>query len=205
VNRTKFASVLRDAVVGALSEFRERVPNEVPYAFAIIQDECGEYLGYAIATEQGLQQVASKYDGKGYCYQGNDWEEFDNLEQLTKWLRWANPDDGWHYGNFPERFQVSEQLASLVRCGTFGKDAKELEAFCTDVLGSLQFDRDWTELVAKHRVIVGVTEGEDPRDFLRTASRANGHEAVRQLWAEYRRGEELSGRILPPDSRLPER
>jgi hypothetical protein len=42
---------------------------------------------------------------------------------------------------------------------------------------------------------VGVIAGNDPRDFLRTATRANSFGVVQQLRTEYWRGEELAQKI----------
>jgi hypothetical protein len=194
LNRSEFAPVLQRAVVGALSDLRRQLPGESPYALAIILGQCGSYLGYAIATEEGLRRVASMYAADGYRYKGQEWEEFDNLERLGLWLRWANPDDGWHYGDFHERFGIAPSLANMVESGAFGRDAEELEEFCTAVLTSLLSDADWLGM-AGESVVVGVTSGSDPRDFLRTATRANGYATVRRLWAEHWRGEELSSSI----------
>jgi hypothetical protein len=198
LDRSEFAQVLQRAVVAALSEFRRQSPGECPYALAIILGQAGNYLGYTVATEEGLRRVASKYAAAGYCYQGWEWEEFDNLERLAVWLRWANPDDGWRYGDFAARFGVTRQLAALVENGAFGEDAEELEEFCTEALAALQHDLEWLSVVAADQVVVGVTFGSDPRDFLRTATRANSYSLVRQVWAEYCRCEELSNKIRPP-------
>jgi hypothetical protein len=35
---------------------------------------------------------------------------------LMTWLRWANPDDGWTYCEFPERFGVQSALHRLLVC-----------------------------------------------------------------------------------------
>jgi hypothetical protein len=198
LNRLEFARVLQRAVVGAFIDFRKQVPDEVPYAFTLILGQAGNYLGYAVATEQGLRRVASRYAALGYRYQGWEWEEFDNIEQLSKWLHWGNPDDGWYYGDFPDRFEVSVALAALVESRAFGEEADQLEEFCTDVMGCLQTDAEWLA-VKIDRLVVGVTYGCDPRDFLRTATRANEFNAVSQLWQEFCLGEDLSSRISNKD------
>lgn len=201
MNRLEFAQVLQRAVVGALSDFRREIPSESPYALAIILGPSGNYLGYAVATEERLKEIALQYAAKGYRYQGWEWEEYDNLERLATWLRWANSDDGWHYADFPDHFGIAPLLASLVEDRTFGEDAEELEEFCTEVLARLHSDADWLAAAAADKVIVGVTSGSDPRDFLRTATRANPYTLVQQLWKEYCQGEELSNRILTPGYR----
>jgi hypothetical protein len=200
LDRAAFAHRLLHAVIGSLAEFRRQIPDESPYAFALILGQCGNYLGYAVATEEGLRRVASNYAAMGYRYRGREWEKFDNQERLAAWLRWANPDDGWRYGDFPETFEIADALTLLVQAGAFGVDAEELEEFCTNVLAELRSDTAWLGVLSGVRVVVGVTSGEDPRDFLRTATRANEYRSVRQLWAEYWRGEQLNARIMAPRS-----
>ena len=191
-----FANLLRQAMFGAWSEFIHAQPADHPYAFSLIGGQCGNYLGYAVATEEGLRRVAAEYDRRGYRYQGWEWEEFDNFEKLSIWLRWANPDDGWQYGDFPEHFKVQPALAQLIEAGTLGEDAEEFEEFCTDVLASLRNESEWQPW--RGRVAVGFTYGADCRDFLRTATRANPYPLVRKVWSEHWHAEELSRRISAP-------
>lgn len=195
MERSTFATALQEAVVNALIDFRRQVQGEHPYALSIILGQCGNYLGYAIATEEGLRKVAVRYASRGYRYQGHHGEQFDNLEQIAAWLRWANPDDGWHHLEFPEHVGIAPMLADLVTTGALGEDAADLEEFCTEVLAELQFDSHWLAATASECVVLGVTSGNDPRDFLLTATRANRFSVVRQLWAEYWRGEDLSDAI----------
>lgn len=198
MDRSEFAGVLQRAVVGLLSEFRYQAPHESPYALAVIPGQSGGGLSCALATEEGLQEVAARYADLGYRYRGWEWEEFDNQERLAVWLRWANPDDGWKFVDFPDRFGIAPLLAGLVGCGAFGQDAEELEEFCTESLSALQANDDWLASSMAERIVVGVTYGEDPRDFLRTATRANSYTVVQRLWVEHMRGEELSSRISSP-------
>jgi len=197
ITREQFAQCLQQAVVGAFQEFRDTNPFESPYAFAIILGQVGNYLGYASATEEGLRRTALEYQRLGYRYQSWAHEECDQLEKLAAWLRWANPDDGWRYGEFPSRFQVQPGLHALVAAAAFGEDATQLEEFCTEVLSSVTADPRWQALQQdqSRSVIVGVTAGEDPRDFLRTATRCNPYSVVEQLWAEHWQGDEFSSRI----------
>ncbi|VTU00079.1 : DUF4303 [Gemmataceae bacterium] len=198
MTRSDFATTLRAAVVEAMRRFREYSPAESPYALAVILGQCGNYLGHAIASEEGLRRVAAGYAAKGYRYQCEEWEQIDQLERLATWLRWSNPDDGWRYGDFPDSSGVVAALAELVGTGEFGEDANHLEEFATIVLADLHSDPDWQCLTRGHRVYVGVTHGSDPRNFLRTASRANTHDVARDLWGEYWQGDELRNRILSP-------
>jgi hypothetical protein len=196
VDRLAFSTLLRQAILGAWDEFVLAQPADHPYAFTLIGGQVGNYLGYAVATEEGLLRVAADYETRGYRYQGWEWENFDNCEKLAVWLRWANPDDGWRYGDFPKNFEVQAALAQLVKTGAIGQDPEGFEEFCTDVLTSLQQERAWQPWSG--RVVVGFTYGEDPRDFLRTATRANPYPLVQKLWGEHWQGEELSRRIPAP-------
>jgi hypothetical protein len=199
MDRLRFAQSLREAVVRAVRDFCDDNPGETPYAFALIQGQVGNYLGFAIATEEGLRRVAAKYDALGYRYQGFPWEVRNNVDELVTWLRWANPDDEWRYGDFSPTFQITESLASLVGDGAFGENAAELEEFCSEVLASLQKDVTWDGLQISRPIVVGVTDGVDPRDFLRTATRCNRYPLVCRLWTEYAAAEELSSRISSPE------
>ncbi|WP_435011795.1 DUF4303 domain-containing protein (plasmid) [Tundrisphaera lichenicola] len=200
MDRPTFFSILRGATADALAEFRRHAPDETPYALAIIAGPCGAYLGYAVATEEKLHRVADEYYAAGYRCRGKAREKSDNLEQLATWLRWANPDDSWYFGDFADDLGIGDGLAHLVRGGEFGEDAEDLEPFCVEVLSALQEDPKWSATAAGLRVIVGVTSGEEPRDFLRTATRANEYDVVLKLWTEFGRGEELSSWISSPRS-----
>lgn len=190
-----FAHDLEQALLGGWTEFRDSNPGETPYAFALIGGQVGNYLGYAVATEEGLRRIAAEYDQRGYRYHGHEWERFDNLEKLAVWLRWADPDDGWSYADFPERFQIQAKLRQAVGSGELGGNAEKLEEFCTDVLAALERSSAWREQVGLGKVVLGFTYGEDPRTFLRTATRANAYPTVLRLWGEQREAEEMESRI----------
>ncbi|HEX7447765.1 MAG TPA: DUF4303 domain-containing protein [Pirellulales bacterium] len=196
MDRSQFARCLADAIISAVREFRMCHPSESPYAFAIICDQRARDLSFAIATEQALRQTAAKYDELGYRYQGFAWQQVDNTEELAVWLRWANPDDGWIYGDFPPR--IAATLSQLGTDGAFGDEAEQLEEFYTDVLVSLATNLEWQQIQNSKPLVVGVTYGEDPRDFLRTATRCNPFNIVRELWAEMWRAEEHESRITAP-------
>lgn len=198
MDQSGFADLLREAIIGCWDEFRQQHGEETPYAFAIIGGLHANYLGYAVATEEGLRHIAADYDALGYRYQAPEWDEFDNCEELAAWLRWANPDDGWHYGDFSARFHIQPKLHQLVETGGLGKDGDDFEEFCTEVLLSLQNVPLWREQVVNQGIVVGFTYGEDPRDFLRTATRANPYPVVRRLWAETWHADSLSSRIEAP-------
>lgn len=196
MDRSAFATLLKNAILGAWAEFVRAHPADNPYAFTLITGQVGNYLAYAIASEKGLRRVVAEYETLRYRYQSTERESFNNQDKLSIWLRWANPDDGWQFGDFPLEFQVQAALASLVQRDEFGRDAEGLEEFCIDVLRSIQNDSAWQPW--SDRIVVGVTYGADPRDFLRTATRASPYPLVQKLWGEYWKGEEMSRRIPAP-------
>lgn len=191
----EFAKSLHDAVIAAMRQFLAEFPAETPYAFAVIVGQGGNYLGCAIATEERLRRMCEEYERLGYRYRKRKGENADGVEKFTAWLRWANPDDGWHYADFLEEFQVERQLQALVEAEAFGEDAEELEEFCTQVFAAVQTDPDWQALAGSGDIVLGVTAGEDPDDFFRTATRCNPARVVRQLRREYRIRDEVDSRI----------
>ena len=198
MTRAIFAETLRDAILMALIEFRQQHPSETPYSFALVGGSNEGYLGYAMATEQGLLRQAEQYDLDGYRYQAHDWEQFENRSKLATWLRWANPDDGWMYGDFADRFEVQVALRQLLESGEFPEDGEGFEEFCTEILHSLNELPAWRERsgwMGGEPIIVGFTDGEDPRDFLRTATRANPYPLVLRLWKESGQVDEIEPKI----------
>jgi hypothetical protein len=75
MSRLSFSDTLRQAILADLHESCGRHPAENLYAFALVGDPTGDYLGYAVATEQGLLRVATEYERRGYRYQGYDVEQ----------------------------------------------------------------------------------------------------------------------------------
>jgi hypothetical protein len=198
VDRASFADELRRDIVAGLRAFREEHADQTPYAYALLGGTAADYLGCAIATEEGLRRVAARYAGRGYRYVLLGSERPATCEELAAWLRWANPDDGWHIGGLPQHKRVQQELGALVKAHGLGEDGADFEEFCTDVLASLQDMPAWQEEMARGRVIVGFTYGSDPRDFLRTATRANPYPVVRRLWTETWKAGELRSRIKAP-------
>lgn len=201
MERSKFATLLRNAILGVWEEFIADRAIDNPYAFALVGSQLSSYLNYTIATETGLQAVAAKYEAKDYRYRGGESEEFDNRQQLAIWLRWANPDDGWVFGDFPEKFQIQAELTRFVEANGFDENEEDFEEFCIEVLASLSQEPTWK--LWRDRVVVGFTYGEDRRDFLRTATRANSYRLVNKLWEEHCQGEEFSWRISSPKYQPP--
>jgi hypothetical protein len=156
------------------------------------------YLASVVASEEGLQRVAAKYQTNGYRYKGFREERPATNVELAAWLRWANPDDGWYYWGLPDHKRIQEALVALIDAGWLGPGGEEFEEFCTDVLGSLQTVPEWQTEMAEGQVVVGFTYGSDPQDFLRTATRANPYPVVLRLWSETWRANELCPRLAGP-------
>jgi hypothetical protein len=199
MNRPALAQRLRDSIVVAVRAFRRERPDERPYAFALVGGQAGNYIGFAIATEEGLRETAKKYAESGYRYEGWEWEEVDHAERLAVWLRWANPDDGWRYGDFDDSEALCRSLRLLFDRAELTDESGSFEAFCTDdVLSPLSRDPNWARDPLSRSLIAGFTYGEDPRDFLRSATRANPYPLVIALWGEHWQAQEVEPRIKTP-------
>ncbi|HET6879580.1 MAG TPA: DUF4303 domain-containing protein [Pirellulales bacterium] len=200
MNHKTFTDSLQVAILQSLLEFRQQ-HYDTPYAFALLGSTTADSIDFAIATEEGLRRIAEKYDELGYRYSAHEWERFENIEKLAVWLRWANPDDGWYFGAFPEQFDINANLAELMEAAVPGQEAPDLEELCVGVLASMPSLAGWREAVTGLVLVLGFTYGEDPRDFLRSATRANEYPVVRRLWSEQFFCEEMSSRILSPHRR----
>ena len=66
MNRTQFALVIREPIFVGIRDFRSLRPDESIYAFALMLGQRGNYLGFAVATEEGLCRVAAQYVTRGY-------------------------------------------------------------------------------------------------------------------------------------------
>ena len=199
MDRAALAQRLRDAVIAAVVTFRDERPAEHPYAFAIIGGQAGNYVGFAAATEEGLRATATKYGERGYRYEGWEWEHADNVKPLSVWLRWAGPDEGWHYGDFDDSESLCHALRELFARGVLRDEDGSFESFCADeVLEPLSRDRNWSHDPLSATLILGFTYGDDARDFLRSATRANPYPRVLELWRQHWQAEELNHRIRRP-------
>lgn len=196
MDRAALAQRLRDSVIAAVQSIRYERPAEHPYAFALVGGQAGNYVGFAVATEEGLRETAIKYGERGYRYEGWEWEHADNVERLSVWLPWASPDDGWHYGDFDDSESLCHALRELFARGVLRDDDGSFEAFCADeVLQPLSRDPHWTRDPLSATLTLGFTYADDPRHFLRSATRANPYPRVLDLWRQHWRAEEIDHRI----------
>ena len=84
MNRAALTQYLRDAIVTAVRAFRRERPGEQPYAFALVGGQAGNYIGFAIATEEGLGETAKRYVEWGdiSAMKVGDWEEVDHAREV---------------------------------------------------------------------------------------------------------------------------
>ncbi|HEX8913969.1 MAG TPA: hypothetical protein VF796_16590 [Humisphaera sp.] len=191
------AARLRASVVGAMTRFRRARPAERPYALAVLVGQDARRIWCAVATEEGLRETVAEYRRLGYRHHDFEGDESDDQAGLlAAWLRWANPDDGWRHVELDDGDALGDALGHA-----FQGDAltPAFEAFMTDVvLASLRHEPGW--LAVGRSVIAGYTSGQDPADFVRSATRANDHQAVATMWGEWRRGETVGRSVRPPDA-----
>ena len=195
---SEFTPILRNAIIAAVKQYCDENPTETPYGLAIIPGQLCNYLMFAIATEERLLETAGSYEASGYKYNGTI-EGKTNLEILTAWLRWANPDDGWKFGEFPAESGIADNLNAVVEEEEFADDLDEFVAYCNEVLATLWDDPDWKSLQNKGEIVVGVTWGEDPNDYVWSAEECNPKHLVDKLQEEFNQCEKLSDDIARAD------
>jgi hypothetical protein len=183
-----------ERLIIAMHDFRNDRSRETPYAFALIGGQSRDYVGYAVATEEGLRRVTESYFAMGYRSGDagdSDIDMDDQYQDLAAWVRWANPDDGWYQHPLPGSGELGALMRTLVFADGFDDNGYSFEEFSVDVIARLQAEPTWRAAVGTGKVVLGFTYGEDPRDFLRSATRVNPYPIVRRLWSEVWRGESL--------------
>lgn len=196
MDRLKFSRLLQRSILAALKEFQDENPDESIYAVGIQADtEEFEVVCY-LTTEEVLQEVAEQYYDEGYRYAGGIEREM-TVKWLALWLRWYGlatlPSDV----NLPYGVKIDRGFMTLLDAGEFGPDHDGVEPYLVEVLAKLAASKPWREL-ADRDIVVGLLDFEDPRVFLRTATRINDYTLVRRLWAEYEAGEAVDQDLDSP-------
>ncbi len=118
--------MIAQTIADELRRTAAELSSEEPYAFTLIQGQLCNYLGYAVATEAALTAITAKYIAKGYRYLGR--RKLADADAIRAWLRWANPDDGWHYRDFCDAGTIERFLAM------HNHDDESLRNACIDQL-----------------------------------------------------------------------
>lgn len=142
--------------------------HEEPYALALIQGQQCNYLGYAVATAVALSATVAKYISKGYRYHGT--RDISDADAIRAWLRWANPDNGWHYRDFDDADTIQRFL------GTHDHDDESLRNACIEQLRAV---------APQHDMTLGITYGEDPMDFRESVIRIYGAQGHKLFLEEF--------------------
>lgn len=90
-----FASQLKHAVVASV----KAVGVETPYAYALVLGQVGNWLGYAVATEEGLRRVAQRYHDLGYRYADDECDEAEMEQPGRRVVHQRLPRELGHSGN----------------------------------------------------------------------------------------------------------
>lgn len=152
--------------------------SEEPYAFALIQGQRCNYLGYAVATESALTATVAKYIANGYRYHGD--RNFADADAIRTLLRWSNPDDGWHYREFFDADIIARFLAM------HNHDDDSLRSACIDQL----------KIAARlQKLTLGVTYGVDPNDFRDSVIQIYGPQGHKRFAEEYQNMTQLFGDV----------
>lgn len=152
--------------------------SEEPYALTLIQGQQCNYLGYAVATAAALTATVAKYIAKGYRYHGS--RKLADADAIRAWLRWANPDDGWHYRDFYDSDTIQRFLAM------HNHDDESLRNACIGQLKAATRLQDMT---------LGVTYGEDPADFRDSVIQIYGTQGHNRFLEEYQTMVQLDAKI----------
>ncbi len=142
--------------------------SEGLYAFTLIQGQQCNYLGYAVATETALTATTARYIAKGYRYHGR--RKLADADAIRAWLRWANPDDGWHYRDFCDTSTIDRFLAM------HNHHDESLRTACIDQLKAATRLQELT---------LGVTYGGDPADFRDSVIQIYGTQGHKRFLEEY--------------------
>lgn len=166
------------SIAHELMETATYLGSEKPYAFALIQGQRCNYLGYAVATESALTATVAKYIQNGYRYNGD--RDFADADAVRAMLRWSNPDDGWHYREFRDADIVGRFLAK------HNHDDDSLRSACIEQLKTIALDQELT---------MGVTYGVDPSDFRSSVIQIYGANGHKRFVEEYQNMTQLFGDI----------
>jgi len=155
-------------IVDELQRSVTDLEQEEPYAFTLIQGQQCSYLGYAVATAAALSTTVCRYISKGYRYHGT--RDLSDAEAIRAWLRWANPDDGWHYRDFNDSDTIQQFL------DTCNYDDDSLRNACIEQLQAV---------AAQQEMTLGITYGTDPADFCHSVIRIYGSCGHKLFLEEY--------------------
>ncbi len=173
--RRELSRALAEEAAALIRRFHEQTPAEHPYAFAFVAPPEGHHVMCAVATEEGLIRTADRYLSEGW-HDPNQ----DSLTTLRTWLRWVNPDDGWHY------LDVSPELrARWSDCyypGPFALFDGSAERICTVALILLRRSNVFATFAPP--AIASFTYGQSSDDYVRFARRTNPPPAFAILSAE---------------------
>lgn len=163
---------LKDAV----HAYRAQHPDHDIYAIALVPSSLGDWVHGAIATEQGLDKVAESYARDGVP-----------KDVCRNWLRWANPDDGWHQDTASHFEEASKALTAAMEAELLEEFDERISQILIQTLKNLA--GQWGE-----DLILGLTHGEDPQEYIYWAEQVNAPEHFKKMSAEFKAARELEER-----------
>jgi hypothetical protein len=173
--RRELAAALSAETAALIATFHTPKPEERAYAFAFVAPAEGHHIACAIATEEGLARLCGEYLARGWHS-----TEGDSADTVRTWMRWANPDDGWHSLRFSSALR--SRWTAAFYDGPFALFDGSCERICTVAL--IQLRRAGAFASFRPPAIASFTYGSDPNDYVRFARRANPAEAVATLTLE---------------------
>jgi hypothetical protein len=190
---TAFRNALTDACRIAFTKLRACHKNEAFYCIGLFTSGEFAYLLPTAMTEQGLNQVARKYQSKPrYASM--------SLQSLCRSLRWSPCDSPLHLegeGYFGTVSQFMDEISSILSGIDTGRGWEEFEAVTENVLSAIcdvlkGLDREGVFGFGQERekIFVSVLMGDQDDSILTIGRRLNPDATVRQFekeWEEWGR------------------
>ena len=189
----RLSPLLARAATSVLQRFAGSRTAETMYAFTFVASPEGTYVCCAIATDRTLEVVAQQYVNLRYTAQFGE-----TLSLLKRWLRWSNPDEGWHYYDFPNNEPILIELQQAFNSDDIERFDSITERVCTRAIQQLEQQSAFGTTDVLDRPVLSFTYGEDPQDFIRYAQLLNPPHVLARLSAEFEEGLSAEKHTLSP-------
>jgi hypothetical protein len=177
---------LLQETIATIEKFKIEQQCKKLYSFTFVAAPEGTSVSCAFATEEGLTDIATYY-----VNQRRSGSKVNTIDMERLALRWLNPDEGWHYYFFDDVFNAF-WLEPFTN-----KDLElfdgSTESICMDVLKQLNMMHIFGRGAKRDSIIIGLTYGCDPDDFLKFAQHVNPPIAYGKMCDEIRAGCKISG------------
>jgi hypothetical protein len=176
---------LLKATIETIKKFKVEHQGEELYSFTFVAPAEGTSVCCAFATEEGLTDIATDYVNNSASARGN------TIDRQRMSLRWLNPDEGWHYYFFDDSF-CEFWLYPFTNKELLLFDGST-ETICLEVLKQLNMMNVFGSGTERDSIVIGLTYGSDPDDFLKFAGNVNSLVAYGKMCDEIREACKING------------